>query len=206
MKRVSAAATILLLVLTASACGDEDDPAAAATGEPTSSASASDAADAPTGQVGCLVSGSPWRLSNGDLESQIPATMSGINVTDTKVEGTQTLTVTDDLVATFVADATITIAAQSSQDIEIRIVQTQRGTASGTWSLAGDVLTPAEHWTGGINGTTKSYVNGTAGAATPFSGPAADYDEIPMTFSCDEGALMMHTPKSPFNYLWLPSR
>lgn len=206
MKRILGVVAITLIALT-SACGGEDPEG----GEPTSSASATPSGSQATNDnpaealIACMIAGSPWSISTTDLEGQFAGVMSGVNVTEARVTGTQTLVVTGAVTGTFTTNLTVTIAVDSDGH-EIKIVQKQRGTASGPWSLAGNVLTPSADWSGGLDTTSKAFYDGHPTADFPFESPAAQLGEIPLTTTCEGGYLNMSTPKSPFVYLWTRAR
>ncbi len=192
-------------------CGGGGDPvqagassSSASSGSPsaTSSASASSSpgASAASGDVGCLVSGSPWQVSNADLESQLPRLMRGIDVTSVHIDGHQTLTVDSDLHATFTDNTRTTIKVDMSQGLTMVMLQRHHGSASGRWTAGEGKLVSTAAWTGAIRGTTTVTINGRAGQA-PFQAPTGDLANHPITFSCADGTLNLTVDGSPFSYL-----
>ena len=163
------------------------------TEEPSASSSAS-------ADVGCLVSGSPWQVSNADLESQFPRLMRGINVTSVHIDGHQTLTVDADLHATFTDNTTTTISVDMSHGLSMVMLQKHHGSASGTWTAHEGKLVSTAPWTGAIRGTTTVTINGRAGQA-PFQAPTGGLANHPITFSCADGSLDLTVEGSPFSYL-----
>ena len=210
--RVRRMLTSVLLVtafLGTAACGGGGDPgqagASASTGTSaspstgagptTSPSSASASAD-----VDCLVAGSPWQVSNADLESQLPQLMRGINVTSVHIDGHQTLTVDAGLHATFTDNTTTTIKVDMSHGLSMVMLQKHRGSASGTWTAHEGKLVSTATWTGAIRGTTTVTINGRAGQA-PFQAPTGGLANHPITFSCADGSLNLTVEGSPFSYL-----
>jgi hypothetical protein len=203
-------ALLVTAFLGTAACGGGSDPGQAgatsstdtstgpsATGEPSPSPSPSSAASA---DVDCLVSGSPWQVSNADLESQFPQLMRGINVTSVHIDGHQTLTVDSGLHATFTDDTRTTIKVDMSHGLSMVMLQRHHGSASGTWTAHEGKLVSTAAWTGGIRGTTTVTINGRAGQA-PFQAPTGGLADHPITFSCADGSLNLTVEGSPFSYL-----
>lgn len=168
-------------------------PTATATLSPT--ATVSGPAD-----VGCLVSGSPWHVSLRDLESQLPRLMHGIHVTSVHIDGEQSLTVDSGLHGTFTDNSTTTIKVSMSNSMNMVLVQRHHGSASGTWRAQDGKLIGIGQWSGGIHGSTQVSINGRASQA-PFQAPTVEIGQHPMTFSCENGSLMLTVQGSPFSYL-----
>jgi hypothetical protein len=203
-------ALLVTMFLGTAACGGGGDPEQAdaststgtstgpsATGEPSSSPSASPGASA---DVDCLVSGSPWQVSNADLESQFPQLMRGINVTSVHIDGHQTLTVDSGLHAMFTDNTTTTIRVDMSHGLSMVMLQRHHGSASGTWTAHEGKLVSTSAWTGGIQGTTTVTINGRAGQA-PFQAPTGGLADHAITFTCADGSLDLTVEGSPFSYL-----
>ena len=198
------------MLLGTAACGGGDDPeqAGATTSTSTSASPSGSASTSPSesasasasGDVDCLVSGSPWQVSIPDLESQFPAIMAGINVTDVQIRGQQTLTVDGDLHATFTDNSTTTIKVNMSQGLTMVMLQRHHGSASGTWEAHEGKLVSAGPWTGGIEGSTTVTINGRASEA-PFQAPTGGLADHPITYSCADGTLNLTVEGSPFSYL-----
>lgn len=211
VRRMCASALLVTLFLGTAACGGGGDPEQAgastssnssdrpsATDEPSTSPSTSP--DASSADVDCLVSGSPWQVSNADLESQFPRLMRGINVTDVQIAGHQTLTVDSGLHATFTDDTRTTIKVDMSNGLSMVMLQKHQGSASGTWTAHEGKLVSTAAWTGGIHGTTTVTINGRAGQA-PFQAPTGGLADHAITFSCADGTLNLTVEGSPFSYL-----
>jgi hypothetical protein len=167
---------------------------------PAASATSSPATPGSSGDVDCLVSGSPWQVSNADLESQFPQLMRGINVTSVHIDGHQTLTVDAGLHATFTDNTTTTIKVDMSNGLAMVLVQRHHGSSSGTWTAGEGKLVSTAEWTGAIRGTTTVTINGRAGQA-PFQAPSGGLANHPITFSCADGTLDLTVEGSPFSYL-----
>lgn len=210
MKRICTSALLVAVFLGSAACGSGGDPepagASASTSTPASpSVSPSEdpsasPASASSADVACLVSGSPWQVSNADLESQFPRVMRGINVTSVQIAGHQTLTVDAGLHATFTDDTNTTIKVDMSHGLAMVMLQRHHGTASGTWTAHDGTLVSTAPWSGGIHGTTTVTINGRAGQA-PFQAPTGGLADHPITFSCADGSLNLTVEGSPFSYL-----
>lgn len=209
VRRLSGACVAVVLATALTACND-DDPAEEA--DPTPSASAStpavtEVAD-PTPTTGtdtdadCLVAGSPWEVSTTDLESQFPALLSGIDVIDVTISGGQTLTVTPDLVATFTPNRVTRVRVDLGNGLTMAMVQRQTGSATGQWQLGDGKLTSAEPWSGNLQASTTVSINGQSGGTAPVDLPVGGLADVPVTFSCESGTLMMTADGSPFNFLF----
>jgi hypothetical protein len=214
VKRMLTSALLVTTFLGTAACGGGGDPEQAGaststspsggssvTDEPSESPSAStDGSTGGSADVDCLVSGSPWQVSNADLESQFPQLMRGINVTSVHIAGHQTLTVDSGLHATFTDNTTTTISVDLSHGLSMVMLQKHHGSASGTWTAHEGKLVSTARWTGGIRGTTTVTINGRAGQA-PFEAPSGGLENHPITFSCADGSLDLTVEGSPFSYL-----
>lgn len=207
VSRTSVLVAAVVVLVTATACGGSGDQPAASgrtpSSTPTSTVSPS-GAETGSGDLACLIAGSPWKVSIPDLESQFPAVMRGINVTDVHMTGEQTFTVTPDLRASFSDTTTNRITVAMSHAMTMVMVQTHHGRASGQLRVSGNTIT-AQRWSGGISGSTKVTINGRAGAA-PFNLPSGGIGDHPMTFTCADGSLMLSVEGSPFQYLFQPAR
>lgn len=176
------------------------DPAAEPPGDPTAESTPASTEAALSPAVQCLVDGSPWSLSTTDLQSQIPGVLRGLDVVDARVDGSQTIEVGPDLLATIVDDRLTTITVDLGGGLTMVATQTHAGTTSGRWRVEGDKLVPEGAWQGGIEGSTVISVNGET-ADAPFSIPDSVLGAVPMTFSCD-GALDLVAEGSPYVYLF----
>jgi hypothetical protein len=208
VNRICTSALLVTVLLGSAACGGGGDPgqagASASSGTSDSPSAGPSTPPDPTStaaaDVACLVSGSPWQVSNADLESQFPRVMRGINVTSVQIAGHQTLTVDDGLHATFTDDTTTTIDVDMSHGLAMVMLQRHHGTASGTWTARDGKLVSTAPWSGGIHGTTTVTINGRAGQA-PFQAPTGGLADHPITFSCADGSLNLTVEGSPFSYL-----
>jgi hypothetical protein len=206
-----ASALLATVFLGTAACGGGGDPeqagATSSTGTSTGPSASGEPSPTPTpssagasADVDCLVSGSPWQVSNADLESQFPQLMRGINVTSVHIEGHQTLTVDSGLHATFTDNTRTTIKVNMSHGLSMVMLQRHSGSASGTWTAHEGKLVSTAAWTGGIHGTTTVTINGRAGQA-PFQAPTGGLADHVITFSCADGSLDLTVDGSPFSYL-----
>lgn len=212
VRRRAGAVLALGLLVALGACDDDaDPPGAGATPSdvpsetPSSDPTPTEPTSTPTPEldpdVACLVSGSPWVVAVHDLESQFPAVLRGIDVTDVTITGPQTLTVGPGLEATFTPNRSTRVVADAGGGLTMVLVQRQQGSASGVWQLGEGKLTSAEPWSGNLSSNTTVSINGSAVEA-PLRLPAGGLGDAVVTFSCAPNELMMQVEGSPFSYLF----
>lgn len=212
-RRLSGACAVLVLAAILTACNDDPadeadprpSPAASSTGPSTeASPDVTEVVEpSPSGNadVDCLVAGSPWQVSTTDLESQFASVLAGIDVIDVAISGGQTLTVTPALVATFTPNRVTRVRVDLGDGLTMVMVQRQTGSATGRWEAGEGKLTSSEPWTGNLHAETTVTINGRSGGA-PLDLPVGGLSDVPVTFSCESGTLMMTAEGSPFSYLF----
>ena len=149
----------------------------------------------------CLIAGSPWKVSKGDLESQFKGVMRGVDITGVHITGDQTLTVSGDLRATFVDKTTTKITANMGQGLTMVMTQKHDGSSAGRWKAEGNKLTPDGAWEGGINTSTRVAINGRSGGS-PANVPNKALGGVPLSYTCVDGVLNISAQGSPFVYLF----
>jgi hypothetical protein len=213
VRRASAALAALVLTVGLAACDDPDEDA-----EPTPSASvATDApsevaevSDSPSPSestdpvVGCLTMGDPWRISTNDMEDQFATRLSGLDLIDVTITGGATLRVSPDLVATYTPNRVTRVRVNLGDGLTMVLTQRHLGTATGQWVLGEEegTLTSPESWSGNLRVSTTVTINGRSSDQS-IDLPVAGLSDVPVTYSCDPGQLMMTAEGSPFNYLFL---
>ncbi len=150
----------------------------------------------------CLVSGSPWRVSTNDLESQFPQVMRTVNVRDVRITGGQTLAVDGDLNTTFTTDMVVRITIAGEAGLVMVMTQSHNGTKRGHWVANGANLTSPEPWLGRLTSSSKVSVNGRA-ATSPVRVASTSLADVDLTYACADGTLNMQVEGSPFSYLFL---
>jgi hypothetical protein len=212
-RRLATAVAALVLAAALAACDDPDEdadpPAPSASASSVEPSEVADESESPSPSesadpdVACLASGHPWRISTNDLESQFATALRGMDVIDVRITGGSTLTVTPDLVATYTPNRVTRVRVDLGDGLTMVLIQRHRGTATGQWVLGEEgTLTSPESWSGDLHVTTTVSINGRSSNQS-VSLPVAGLSDVPVTYSCDPGLLMMTAEGSPFNYLYL---
>lgn len=173
MKRTAFAALALpaLVVAALSGCTPP-------TGSPTT-------APTPEGLAGC-VTGHTWTLDVNDAASQIAARFGTLGLPVTSVTGTGTETMKWD------ADGKTVIETNLAYDITIQedpgntlvITQTNRGPATGIFTIDGTTATPSDWDSSGYTSVNSTSVNGVPGGDSPIAIPPTEMAGVAFDLTC----------------------
>ncbi len=191
MKR-TALASIALPVLVVAALSGCTPPGGSATG-----------ASAPGGLAGC-VTGHTWTLDVDDAASQIAARFTALGLPVTSVTGTGTETMTWD------ADGKTVIETNLAYDITIQqdaantlvITQTNRGPATGIFTIEGTKATPTGWDTTGYTSVNSTSVNGVTGGDSPITIPPTEMAGVEFELTCTPTDLTTHAATGVANWHW----
>ncbi|GAA0528491.1 hypothetical protein GCM10010172_06380 [Paractinoplanes ferrugineus] len=149
----------------------------------------------------CLVAGSPWKASNPDLEASYREAVRGLDAKQVRVEGDQTLTVTQDLNVTILDETSARISGRTSNGADVVVTRRHTGSAGGQWKVSGRTLQPTGTWTGGIDVDTSATVDG-HDRDSPVKMPADTFGTNTLTYSCTAGTLKLTAKGSSFAWLF----
>lgn len=191
MKRTALVAIALPAVVVATLSG-----CTPPTGTPTG-------APAPGGLAGC-VTGHTWTLDVDDAASQIAARFTTLGLPVTSVTGTGTETMKWD------ADGKTVIETNLAYDITVQedptntlvITQTNRGPATGIFTIEGTKAIPSGWDTTGYTSVNSTSVNGVPGGDSPIAIPPTQAAGVEFELTCTPTDLTTHAADGVANWHW----